>query len=564
MFSAAVATLLGVTIPDLKPNPQDISASHLEKILQVLADPTVSHTVTRSTLTKQPTFSPQNYAVWVNLLWFLSLTLSLICALLATSLQQWARRYIRITQPPRLSPHARARIRAFFSDGIDKSHLTNPVEVLPLLLHLSLFLFFAGLLIYLFNINLTVAIAVVCCVGLFTVVYAWATLMPFLRHNSPYYTPLSLSAWFLYTGLSYVSVRILRFHSIFDSFIRKVFDDINDHDHGWLWDMKRMIEKITSELPPEIDGHILKWTIDALDDDHDWEQFFAGIPGFFNSNLINNPGSIPNELRRTFVGALSGFLDRTLTSNLVSEPIKTRRFVTCFNAADATSIGIDREFFHDIFSGRWGGVLQSVEIGNYLKGWGNNRDLERNLYSQSMVAGVIANVLERDDRWSALAKDQLHISRDVLQVYVAHGDSVLLANLIHITPKILRTFEGDNYSAYISSRILRSVSQFDILHTLPELQYDFCALWNDVVQEARDRGPDSDPIYILQYIRHLYITLHQGTDSCPTEFSSPADGDNVLSRDSTYPLCNVANHRPVISGQAPQSPQAIATSSIVF
>ncbi|KAF8494177.1 hypothetical protein F5888DRAFT_676210 [Russula emetica] len=174
------------------------------------------------------------------------------------------------------------------------------------------------------------------------------------------------------------------------------------------------------------------------------------------------------------------------------------------------------------------------------------------------VAGVIANVRERDDRWSALAKDQLHISGDVLQDYVAHGDSVLLANLILITPKILRTFEGDHYSAYISSRILRSISQFGILHTLPKLQHDFCDLWNDVVQEARKRGPDSDSIYILQYIRHLYITLHQGTNSCPTEFSSPADGDNILSRDSIYPLCDIADHRAGISTQS-----HVATSSTV-
>jgi hypothetical protein len=321
-----------------------------------------------------------------------------------------------------------------------------------------------------------------------------------------------------------------------------------------------MVEKITSELPPGIDGRILKRTIEALDDDHEWEQFFAGIPGFFRSNLINDSDLILSELRRTFVGALSGFLDRTLSSNLVSEPIKTRRFVTCFNAADATSTtGIDRKFFHSVLSGRWGGVLQSVEIGNYLKGWGNNRDRETSLYSQSIVAGVIANVQERDDRWSALAKDQLRISRDVLQDYVAHGDSVLLANLIHITPKILRTFESDHHSVYMSSRILRSVSQLDVQHTLPELKHKLCSVWDDVVQEARKRGPDSNPIYILQSIRHLYIALHQGTDCCPTEFSSLADGDNLLFRGSTYPLCNIANHRPVISGVATQS--SVATSS---
>lgn len=522
-----------MTIPDLKQNPQDVSASHLEKILQILANPNESHTVTRTTLTKQSTFSPENYTVWVNLLWFLSLTLSLICALLATSLQQWARRYIRITQPPRLSPRARARIRAFFSDGIDKSHLTNPVDVLPLLLHLSLFLFFAGLVIYLFNINLIVAIGVVCCIGLFAVVYACITLMPFLRHNSPYYTPLSSLAWFLYKG--------------------------------WLWDIKKMPEKIASKLPPGIDRRILEWMIDALDDDHEWEQFFAGIPGFFGSKLINNPDCILNELRRTFVGALGGFLDRTLASNLLPEPIKTRRFVTCFNAAVATSTGIDKEFFQDVFSGRWGGVLQSVEIGSYLKGWVKNRDRERSLYSQSIVAGVIANVRERDDRWSALAKDQLCISGDVLQDYVTHGDSVLLANLNHITSQILLTVtvKGDHHSAYVSSRILRSVSQFNILHTLPELRHDFCALWNHVVQEARESGSGSIPTYILRYIRHLYIALHQDTDASPKLFSSStADHDDVLSHGSSYPFCDIADHCPVISAEVTQAP--VATSSTVF
>jgi hypothetical protein len=34
-----------------------------------------------------------------------------------------------------------------------------------------------------------------------------------------------------------------------------------------------------------------------------------------------------------------------------------------------------------------------------------------------------------------------------------------------------------------------------------------------------------------------------------------------LFRDSTYPLCNITNHRPVISGEAAQSP--VATSSTV-
>jgi hypothetical protein len=85
---------------------------------------------------------------------------------LATMLQQWARRYLTITQPARYIPHKRASIRAFFANGVEKFHLPWSVEALPALLHLSLFLFFTGLVIYLFNINHTVFSLVVWWVGL--------------------------------------------------------------------------------------------------------------------------------------------------------------------------------------------------------------------------------------------------------------------------------------------------------------------------------------------------------------------------------------------------------------
>jgi hypothetical protein len=450
-------------------------------------------------------------------------------------LHQWARRYLESTHPPRCSPHKRARIRAFFSDGVDKSHLPTVAEALPTLLHLALFHFFAGLLIYLFNANHTVFTTLIGWFGLSAATYACITLMPIFRPNSPYYIPLSSLICSLRAVISQLVSHIFRLITSSIPHLnssRNRVDDINDRIH--------------EELSSELDSRILKWTVESLTDDYELEMFFEAVPGYFNSKLVDTPQHILDGLpRKAFVGALSGLLDRTLTSNLVSKSVKARRLVICFDAADAADTSIDREFFHDTLSGRWDGVLQSVEIGNYLKIRGNNRDRETDLYTQSIVAGVIANVRERDGHWLALAKDQLQISGDVLQDYVARGDSVLLANLIHITPKILRTFEGDHYSAYISSRILRSVSQFDILHTLPKLQHDFCALWNDVVQEAWKSGSDSTPIYILQYIRHLYIALHQGTDASPTLFfSSTADDDDVLFHDSSYPLCNITGHHP--------------------
>src|SRR5216683_5039312 len=38
LFSTAITSLIAVSLPDLKPNPQDISTFHLEKIHQLLAN----------------------------------------------------------------------------------------------------------------------------------------------------------------------------------------------------------------------------------------------------------------------------------------------------------------------------------------------------------------------------------------------------------------------------------------------------------------------------------------------------------------------------------------------
>ncbi|KAH9035985.1 hypothetical protein EDB83DRAFT_2677963 [Lactarius deliciosus] len=103
LFSAAVASLISVSIQDIRPNPQDTSNFYLANIYQTVADPNISGTLP----TSPPQFSPPNYAVWVNSLWFMSLVISLTCALLATLLQQWARRYLKVTQS-RYSPHKRA------------------------------------------------------------------------------------------------------------------------------------------------------------------------------------------------------------------------------------------------------------------------------------------------------------------------------------------------------------------------------------------------------------------------------------------------------------------------
>ncbi|KAH9983058.1 hypothetical protein BJV74DRAFT_777884, partial [Russula compacta] len=153
LFSAAVAALLAVSIPNLQQNSQDISAYYLAQIYKQTSQSNGSNVSIPTSLADPALpFTPPASAVWVNGLWFLSLVISLTCALLSTLLQQWARRYLSVAYP-RYSPHKRARIRAFYKEGVDKLHMPWTVNALPALLHVSLFLFFAGVSVFLFTLN---------------------------------------------------------------------------------------------------------------------------------------------------------------------------------------------------------------------------------------------------------------------------------------------------------------------------------------------------------------------------------------------------------------------------
>ncbi|KAH9972352.1 hypothetical protein BGW80DRAFT_1446032 [Lactifluus volemus] len=193
-------------------------------------------------------------------------------------------------------------------------------------------------------------------------------------------------------------------------------------------------------------------------------------------------------------------------------------------------------------------LLRSIDIWQSLTSTSDGQ--VPGLCSQGIIAGVIANTLERDERWEALAKDQLDLSEED---YLANGDSVLLANLIHITRLLfrsgLKSHETLHKFVFLSlsiGTILLSISEFRIESTLPGLQHDFCDLWNEITREARDRGSNDIPYYILNRIRHHYIALHQGTDAAPTAFdASTRDYSDVLRDPFSYPLCNIPGHRPL-------------------
>ncbi|KAI9439610.1 hypothetical protein H4582DRAFT_1812874, partial [Lactarius indigo] len=151
LFSSTVATFIAMSYPNLQQSCNVTTQSLLITISQQIS--TNGTSPAASSCTQNP---PSASVVFVNSVWFLSLVLSLTCALIATLLQQWARRYLQMIQRNH-APHVRAHIREYFSRGARRFRIFGLVEALPFLILISVLLFFTGLVVFAFPTNHTVA-----------------------------------------------------------------------------------------------------------------------------------------------------------------------------------------------------------------------------------------------------------------------------------------------------------------------------------------------------------------------------------------------------------------------
>ena len=202
-------------------------------------------------------FQPTPSAVRVNTLWFASLGMSTACALWATLMQQWTRRYVKVADGPYGQPK-RARIRAYFADGVEKFALAAAVEVLPVLLHVSVVIFYIGLIDFLLNINHTVAFTMLSLVAFFSLVYFVLSIMPLYFHNSPYQTPASAVFWFIREAAPLIELWFLKN-------TEDVKRNMRDRRDKIALGMRRALEKTAVNLTWEMDFKALEWTPMSLD-----------------------------------------------------------------------------------------------------------------------------------------------------------------------------------------------------------------------------------------------------------------------------------------------------------
>ena len=100
-------------------------------------------------------------------MWVMSLVLGIASAMFATLKQRWALKSIGLPQ----------------------------VAMTVAILHLSVFFFLGGLVLFFFMIYKTVAIVISVTVGIFVIVYLTLTVLACLNRNCVYHTPLSDVWW---------------------------------------------------------------------------------------------------------------------------------------------------------------------------------------------------------------------------------------------------------------------------------------------------------------------------------------------------------------------------------
>ena len=303
--------------------------------------------------------SPPASAVWVNSLWFLSLVISLFCALLATLQQRWARRYLQLTQP-QAAVHKRAHIRSFFAEGVTRFHVPVTVEAIPALLHISVFLFLAGLVISLLTIHHTVAYVTLSATAVCSLVYTAITVMPVIYHDSPYTSPLSTPAWYISRKIAVLVLksfdRVVDFLKEYkEAFARwrsgakstttpERPDKVPSYKPLLSENMTKAVYKAAMRPNVQRDAQALGWTLDRLDEEGELVKFAAGIPGFSRSTEVKETTAILektpplSKLHRRLVWHIMTLLVRASKpgllrdSKLLPDSVREQRVRICLEA----------------------------------------------------------------------------------------------------------------------------------------------------------------------------------------------------------------------------------------
>ncbi|KAF9027805.1 hypothetical protein BDZ89DRAFT_1160572 [Hymenopellis radicata] len=190
LFSAVVTSFLVQVSQNLQADFSEISALLLHDLLVVqltMADGGTVN-VTAPSINPAEKFEPDVIDVWINGLWVVSLVTSLIVALAAVLVKQWLHRYMTF---PSGTPGLRSHVRQFRFMGLEKWRVRIIIGMLPIVMHISLMLFFTGLALFYVPLCVSLTWAVGTLTVLICVLYLISNTIPIIFPQCPYQTPLT-------------------------------------------------------------------------------------------------------------------------------------------------------------------------------------------------------------------------------------------------------------------------------------------------------------------------------------------------------------------------------------
>ncbi|KAJ7480252.1 hypothetical protein B0H11DRAFT_1245975 [Mycena galericulata] len=285
LFSASLTAFIIESYKNLQPDSGELTVAAISQVSQQLA--AISSGKTFVIQAAAP-FTPTTESLWCNALWFISLALSLTCALLATLVEQWAREFLHKTEM-RPSPARRARIFSFLYFGLKRFRMHTIVDAIPFLLHTSLLLFFAGLIAFLLPVNRIMMYLIGIALGAFIILYTILTVLPVIQLDCPYRTPLSALLW---------------------SLLQNPFNFFGSPETSSHRTITEAVLDCAIQDTKKRDQHALKWTLDSLTDDGELLPFVEAIP-----DIVHGPNGFRRVNDELFIAILG---DTEVASPLVT------------------------------------------------------------------------------------------------------------------------------------------------------------------------------------------------------------------------------------------------------
>ncbi|KAG8946585.1 hypothetical protein FRC04_011563 [Tulasnella sp. 424] len=183
LFSAVNTTFISTAMPSLSPDPSDRTNALLERLVLRFENASVTPAET------SPPFSPSRGSITANCFLYTSLCCSLSAAMGAMLAKEWLQSYSRSGQAGPLEEQVRFRQKKY--TAAQEGHLESVILFLPNLLLLSVLLFFAGLVFFLFPINSTVAAVVIAFFGVGMALSGVTIVAGAISPLSPFQTAIS-------------------------------------------------------------------------------------------------------------------------------------------------------------------------------------------------------------------------------------------------------------------------------------------------------------------------------------------------------------------------------------